>query len=309
MLFVLALVPVVGLLFFIYFNDKKEKEPIGLLVALFFAGMGTVLTAMAAEILGQLILGAVMPDSSVVKAVLLAIVIVGPAEELGKYFVLRIISWKNKNFDYSFDAIVYAVFVSLGFACLENINYVFSNGAGTAFLRMMTAVPGHACYAVFMGYFYGKSKYALLTGNKGRYAGFTLLSIFVPIVTHGVYDAILMAGYASGVDTLAGLSLILWILYIIALFTVSCIFIVRSSNNDFCIITLPDKVQTVYKPSVVGSWTCSCGSENFYNYCSKCGRVRTFGTLWHCPNCRTLCTMNFCGNCGCSKPSSEVKSI
>ena len=309
MLFVLALIPVVGLLMFIYFNDKKEKEPIGLLIGLFFAGMGTVVTAIIAELIGQLILGTAFPDSSVVKAVLLAIVIVGPAEELGKYFVMRIITWKNRNFDYSYDAIVYAVFVSLGFACLENIEYVFSNGVGTAFLRMMTAVPGHACFAVFMGYFYGKSKYALLTGEKGKYAGFTLLSIFVPILTHGVYDAILMAGRATGVETLAGLSLILWIFYVIVLFTVSCILIIRSSRNDYCIVTLPDRVQTVYKPAVVGSWICSCGSENYFNYCAKCGRMRSVGSLWHCPVCRTLCTLNFCGNCGCSKPSSEVRSI
>ena len=49
MLFSLALIPVFGLLLFIYFNDKKEKEPIGLLIALFFAGMGTVVSAILIE--------------------------------------------------------------------------------------------------------------------------------------------------------------------------------------------------------------------------------------------------------------------
>ena len=41
MLFALALIPVIALLVFIYLKDKKEKEPIGLLIGLFFAGMGT----------------------------------------------------------------------------------------------------------------------------------------------------------------------------------------------------------------------------------------------------------------------------
>ena len=57
MLYALALIPVVGLLIFIYFNDKKEKEPFGLLVGLFFAGMGTIVTAIIAELVGGLILG------------------------------------------------------------------------------------------------------------------------------------------------------------------------------------------------------------------------------------------------------------
>ena len=114
MLFVLALVPVVGLLCFIYFNDKKEKEPFGLLVALFFAGMGTVVTAIIAETVGQWLLETVISSESMVGAFLVASLIVAPAEELGKFLVLRLITWKNKHFNYSYDAIVYAVFASLG---------------------------------------------------------------------------------------------------------------------------------------------------------------------------------------------------
>ena len=72
--------------------------------------------------------------------------IVAPAEELGKFIVLRSITWKNKHFNYSYDAIVYAVFVSLGFAALENITYVFGSGVGTAFLRMFTAVPTKSAF-------------------------------------------------------------------------------------------------------------------------------------------------------------------
>ena len=153
MLFALALIPVIGLLCFIYFNDKKEKEPFGLLIGLFFAGMGTVVTAIIGELVGGAIMGAIFPSESVIGQVLVACIIVAPAEELGKFLVLRLITWKNKNFNYNYDAIVYAVFVSLGFAALENIEYVFLSGWSAAIMRMFTAVPGHACFAVFMGFF------------------------------------------------------------------------------------------------------------------------------------------------------------
>lgn len=308
MLYALALIPVAGLLVFIYFNDKKEKEPFGLLVALFFAGMGTIITAIIGELIGGVVLNLFFPSNTVLGGIFDAMLIVAPAEEMGKFLVLRLITWKNKNFNYSYDAIVYAVFVSLGFAAFENITYVFGSGIGTALLRMFTAVPGHACFAVFMGFFYSKAKYASLTNKKGACAGFTALAMIIPILIHGVYDAILMGGGSSEVAILSGLSLILWIFFVIALFVVSCILIVKSSRNDFCIVTLPDAggfVQTIYKPSVIGGWTCSCGSVNQLNFCPKCGNQRPMSTTWYCPVCATPSAFNFCGHCGCPRPAAQ----
>ena len=306
MLYALALIPVVGLLIFIYFNDKKEKEPFGLLVALFFAGVGSIVSAVILELIGAAILGVVFPTESVIKGVLDAMLIVAPAEELGKFLVLRLITWKNKNFNYSYDAIVYAVFVSLGFAALENITYVFSSGIGTAFLRMFTAVPGHACFAVFMGFFYSKAKYASLTNKKGACTGFTALAMIIPIIVHGIYDAILMGGGASDEVILTGISFVIWIGFVIAMFVVSIILVVKSSRNDFCIISLPVDggavIQTIYRPSIVGGWTCSCGSINQLNFCPKCGKQRPMSTTWYCPVCATPSAFNFCGHCGCPRP-------
>lgn len=303
MLLALALVPVIGLLCFIYFNDKNEKEPFWLLTVLFFAGMSTVISAIILELLGELMLDAIMPYDSVVKSVLLATIIVAPAEELGKYLVLRLITWKNRHFNYSYDAIVYAVFVSLGFAALENVGYVIGNGVFTALLRMFTAVPGHACYGVIMGYFYSKAKYAQLTEKKSKSILFRLLAIFVPIILHGIYDAILMGARNTDATLAMGLSLIIWIGIVIALFVVSIILIIRSSRRDFCIVTLPEKnVQTVYVPRVAGTWTCSCGVVNQFNFCPKCGKIRPYGNTWYCQRCGALSAYNFCGNCGTQKP-------
>ena len=302
MLFALALIPVIGLLCFIYFNDKKEKEPFGLLIGLFFAGMGTVVTAIIGELAGGAIVNAIFSEESVIGQVLVACLIVAPAEELGKFLVLRLITWKNKNFNYNYDAIVYAVFVSLGFAALENIEYVFMSGLGAAIMRMFTAVPGHACFAVFMGFFYSKAKFASITKNKGKSALFTLLAMIVPIVLHGIYDAILMGGGAAGEILATGLSILVWIGFVIAMFVVSIILIVKTSRHDFCFVTLPDSTQTVYSPAILGAWNCSCGSVNQLNFCPKCGRQRPMNIVWTCPSCGTLSAYNFCGRCGSPKP-------
>ena len=302
MIFALALIPVIGLLIFIYVRDKREKEPMGLLIGLFFAGLGTAITAIILETIGELILNAVIPYESAIKAVLLAMIVVGPAEEMGKYTVLRLITWKNKHFDYSYDAIVYAVFASLGFAAIENIGYVFDGGLSVALMRMFTAIPGHTSFAVFMGFFYSKAKFASVTGNTSDYKKYNALSMIMPIIIHGLYDAIVMGGLASGADIVLGLAFLLWIVYVIALFVVSFIMVIKASKNDFCIVTLPGAFQTVYNPAFLGPWTCGCGTINQLNFCATCGSQRPFVENWTCPQCGTLSAFNFCGRCGFPKP-------
>ena len=298
MLFSLALIPVIIILIFIYKKDKKEKEPMGLLIGLFFAGMATVITALIGEVVGELIFDAIIPYDSAVKQFLLAMLIVAPAEELGKYAVLRLITWKNKNFNYSYDAIVYAVFVSLGFAAFENVGYVFMNGIGTAFLRMFTAVPGHAADAVFMGYFYSLAKYGELTGNHADYKKNIRKTILVPIITHGLYDGIIFSS-SSSESVLTTLSALLcWIIFVIGLFIVSLIVISNAARNDFCIANYPGNVQAVYMPSFGGDWICTCGTSNKLNYCGCCGQMRPISSVWQCPRCGSASAYNFCGCCG-----------
>ena len=294
----LALIPVIALLIFIYVRDKKEKEPVGFLVLLFIAGMSTVIPAIIAEAIGELILGAIFPEESVIKAYIVAIALVAPVEEMGKYVILRAITWKNKNFDYSYDAIVYSVFVSLGFAAVENIGYVFNNGLSTAILRMFTAVPGHACFAVFMGFFYSKAKYASVTNDRSLQAKFTALSMIVPIILHGIYDAIVMGAVSSGAVIFAGLSILAWLGFVAMLFAGAVVVVITASKNDFCIVTMPDATQTYYRPAVVGTWNCSCGAVSSHNFCYKCGSPRPMINAWQCPQCGTISALNFCGNCG-----------
>ena len=85
--------------------------------------------------------------------IILYFVIVAIAEESSKYFFLKKRTWNNPEFNCQYDGVVYAVFVSLGFALWENINYVLSYGFSTAIVRAITAIPGHACFGVFMGVF------------------------------------------------------------------------------------------------------------------------------------------------------------
>lgn len=118
-------------------------------------------------------------------------------EEAAKLFALWIILRKNPYFDEHFDGIVYAVFVSLGFAAVENVAYVLGNAdwMSVAISRALLSVPGHYAFAVLMGYYY--SVYHFIDHSK-HYAVCVLL---VPVLAHGVYDAIALG---SAVDPLIG---------------------------------------------------------------------------------------------------------
>ena len=310
MLFALALIPVIALLIFIFVLDKKEKEPLGLLAILFFAGVGTAIPAIIIEVPADLIMDTIIPYDSVFKGAFLSLVIVAPAEEICKFLALSLITWKNKNFDYSYDAIVYAVFVSLGFAGIENIVYVFSSGWGIALLRMFTAVPGHACYAVIMGFFYSKAKYASLNGKKMSCMLYLAVAVIIPTTIHGIYDALLLGG-VSGTDevVVAGLSFILWLVLVFLLFITSFILVLYSSIKDFCIIPLSEDRQALYRVQVAGTWTCSCGAVNRLGNCPRCGSMRPTISAWTCPSCGTLSALNFCGHCGSPKPAEQTAAM
>ena len=99
--------------------------------------------------------------------------------------------WKNKNFNYKYDAIVYAATSSLGFAALENLLYVISFGTQVAFVRAIFSIPGHGTFGIFMGYYLGKAKYHQNRENTIRYWINMFLAISVPTIVHGTYDFLL----------------------------------------------------------------------------------------------------------------------
>ncbi|MBQ7447525.1 MAG: PrsW family intramembrane metalloprotease [Eubacterium sp.] len=206
-----ALLPPLILLFFVWKQDTIEKEPIGLLVKLFVFGCLTTFAAMILEMIGERILAGIFGGSysSLIGQLLMYFIVVAWSEEGVKRFVLRRTTWKHPAFDYRFDGIVYAVAVSLGFAALENIEYVFSfGGLAVAGVRAITAIPLHCIAGIFMGHYYGEAKMASMRGDTALSKRFMFLSLLVPILIHGFYD--FCATQESGI-----LTLVYWIFVVV----------------------------------------------------------------------------------------------
>ena len=189
-LIVAAVVPAVYLLIRVYRADRLEKEPAGLLISLVVLGITSTALAGIAEEFGEELLLELFPEEGLAFNILLYFVVVAVSEEGFKYLLLKIRTWKSPQFNCQFDGVVYAVFVSLGFALWENISYVLYYGFGTAVARAITAVPGHACFGVFMGVWYGVAKRYDLAGFAEESRRARRMTLMIPILLHGAYDFI-----------------------------------------------------------------------------------------------------------------------
>ena len=189
-----AVIPAVILLRYVYRHDTVEKEPPGLLILLLLMGVIAALASGVLERIAQTVLSLFVNAESPVYTILLAFLVVALVEEGMKFWLLKWRTWNHPAFNYRFDGVVYAVFVSLGFAAYENILYVFNYGLSVALPRALLAVPGHMSFAVGMGIFYGRAKCCWERGNDAAATANLVLGYVLAVFLHGFYDACAMIG-------------------------------------------------------------------------------------------------------------------
>ena len=189
-----ALLPAFFLLRYIYRQDKVEKEPPRLLLQLFGFGCLSAICALAGELVATEVLHGFVSDQRSVYLWLEAFVVIAAVEEGAKLIFLRCRTWSERHFNYRFDGIVYAVFVSLGFAALENIMYIMGYGLSVALSRALLAVPAHMGFGVFMGYFYSRARLRKYRRNKRGVKVNLWLSFLSATLLHGFYDLCAMKG-------------------------------------------------------------------------------------------------------------------
>lgn len=219
-----AVIPAAFLMFWVYKSDHLEKESPRMIWRLVIAGVLAALIALVLEKFFGFILNISVDSSSPAYNVILYFIIVAFSEEGAKYFMLWLRSWRSTEFDCQYDGVVYAVFVSLGFAVWENISYVLMFGFATAVVRAITAIPGHACFGVFMGVFYSIAKKFWLRRQNGMSHLFRVLAVIVPALIHGAYDYI-ASSEAEGRTWY-------FIIFIVVLFIISFILVGRMSKTD-----------------------------------------------------------------------------
>ncbi len=219
-----AIIPAVILLVKVSKADKLEKESPAFLFSLVIGGIISTFIALVSERFFGFLLNLFVSPSQPIYNVILYFFIVALSEECAKYILLYKKTWRSKEFNCQFDGVVYATFVSLGFALWENISYVTMYGFGTALIRAITAIPGHACFGVFMGVFYGIAKKYDYAGHKKESKTFRIMGIAFATLLHGFYD------YAASCES----PLFQWVFiaFVVIMFAVSYILVGKMSRND-----------------------------------------------------------------------------
>lgn len=178
---IIAVIPGLVIAFFVYRMDKFEKESPLHLVLSFVLGMLATLPSMYLEKLGTHL--GWEQSGNIGLIFLFAFLVVGFSEEITKYISLLIYPFPSRFFNEPFDGIIYAVMIAMGFATVENLMYADRFGLETILVRAFTAVPAHAVFAIFSGYYVGLAKF-----DKVKRWKYLALGILVPIFLHGLYD-------------------------------------------------------------------------------------------------------------------------
>ena len=257
-LLLLSVLPSIILGKYIYDNDRISKEPNNLLAKLVLYGIfSTILTLILSSLLEYL---PFIPKSSsnlsTIGLIVYCFFKVGFIEEFSKWIFVRLATWNNKEFDHIYDAIVYCVFVSLGFATLENILYVVSGGIIVALLRAVLSVPGHVFFGVFMGYYYGIGKQGSINRNTKIETKNLTLSLIVPTLLHGFFDFCLLASN----------------FYLIIIYFIFVIFLYYKAFKKVKQLAGINQNFTEEITPKVALYCSNCGTELKGPYCGKCGK-------------------------------------
>lgn len=193
LIFTAALLPAILLWLYIWKQDP-QSEPTSWLVKAVLCGIGICIPVAILEMgIEAVLFGVEGQPANLLETTANAFVVAALPEESFKLLALWLVLRKNPYFDEHYDGIVYAVCVGLGFAAIENIFYVFSEGdwMSVAITRALLAVPGHYAFAVLMGYYYSVYHFV---ARSPKIAVYILL---VPVMAHGVYDALAMSGMVN----------------------------------------------------------------------------------------------------------------
>lgn len=239
-----AVLPAVILMIYIYKMDKREKEPVSKLFLAFLAGILCLVPALVAELFfsGMLDAAFIEPtpyfEPPIMYHIIDNFVVIAFVEELCKFVALHLLSRRNRFYNCFFDGVVYSVFVSLGFATVENIFFSIGSGLYVAIIRMFTAVPGHMCFAVYMGYFYSRMRKGKIDCNDSMASRNLFLALFVSVMLHGIYDLLASIGSTE--------TIIAWLVFVIVMFIMAFRFVKKASNSDRYLVDAMNEPQPPY---------------------------------------------------------------
>jgi RsiW-degrading membrane proteinase PrsW (M82 family) len=193
-----------------YYKDRHLPEPVGNLFTCLLLGCAAAgISRWLYEALGFFGLrydAVELGVSNLPGLFAYAMLAIGPVEELAKLLPFLLIVLRFRAFDETLDGIVYASFIALGYAAMENLQYLQYLTSVEGIARGFAGPLVHIMFASIWGYYIGRSH---LQGKRLWSAG--LVSVPAAMWLHGSYDFLVLAEPYAALPASAGLMLLIWI--------------------------------------------------------------------------------------------------
>ncbi len=196
--------------------DRHLPEPPGHLLLAFLLGIASFyLGLLMYWLLGQIDQrqdAFALAANDLPGLLLYSISVIGVIEETVKILPFVLIVLRFREFDEPIDGIIYASFIALGFAALENLYYLDSLTTAQAYARGFASPVVHIVFASIWGYHIGKAR---LQGRP--LLPVILLVLPITAILHGFYDFLAIGLPNVALPAVAALIVGLWIrrLYLI----------------------------------------------------------------------------------------------
>ncbi len=200
----LAFVPMFGYLAILWWFDRYEKEPFGLLLMAFIWGAGpSIILALIAEIVFDIPLQAL--GSGLLYEWTSSSIVAPLVEEGVKALALvGLMLFVHREIDSPMDGMIYGGVVGFGFSAVENVLYFLnaysSGGMGnTVYLALLRAVLFGANHAMFTGFTGLGMALSLETRHKGLKALWMIGGFGLAVAAHAFHNTFsTFWGYTDG---------------------------------------------------------------------------------------------------------------
>lgn len=174
------------------YKDRHLPEPPSHLLLAFL--LGTASSFLAMYLYGALgwfnlrFDAFLLAETNLVGLFVYAVLGIGVIEEVSKMVPFLLVVLFFREFDEPIDGIIYASYIALGFAAVENIQYVRYAPAIEAYARGFAGPVVHMVFASIWGYYIGRAHL------RGDGVGRVILgSLAFTAFLHGIYDFVVIA--------------------------------------------------------------------------------------------------------------------
>ncbi|MBN2532345.1 MAG: PrsW family intramembrane metalloprotease [Spirochaetales bacterium] len=222
---VIALVPTVLWVLFYYVIDRKDPEPVFMIVAAFIAGI--VCKLIFHDFIGKVLFDVEAWNiNETAIPFLFTLFARGLLPALSIFFILRYVIYPSKYFNEPVDGMIYSAVIGIGYAFTMTMSEVFTAQSVSLYYLLFTLILKLLLFSsccTLIGYYFGVARFK--EEKKELYFGISLIILFVVFSLYAFFDNTFKINIQTSSDFTA---IILTLVFSIVIFAVAYILIQRS---------------------------------------------------------------------------------